>query len=215
MSDHRDNVVPHAKVRSLREAIRSVRVKEMEQSDAVLDLQENERTRLELLSEELQDVFREIPENDQQFALKIMGGSQPRLWIDMTAHVVMARNHSTYRFVKDTRLGRVVLLESGNLDDMADCITHYIAQRIIERERMLDSDVLLAKMRGVLVQEQEEEKPSPQAQAVLPEKVAQKQKKPREEKLERMGFGLSSFLIGFVTGALGLAVAVLFYFGAQ
>lgn len=148
MTEVRDNVVPHARVRSLREAIRKVRMAEIERTDVVVDLQESERARLEMLSEELQDVFREVPEDDDQFSFHIVGGSQPRLWIDMTSHVLMARDKQTYRFVKDTRMGRVVLLESANLDDMADCITEYIAERIIEKDLFLEGDWLMRRLRG-------------------------------------------------------------------
>src|SRR5690606_18958038 len=128
MTRSRDNVVPHAKVRSLREAIRKVRLAEVERTDVVVELQESERARLEMLAEELQDVFQEVPEDDDQFSFQIVPGSTPRLWIDVTSHVVMGRDKRTYRFVKDTRLGRTVILETGEIDDMADAITEYIAE---------------------------------------------------------------------------------------
>ena len=55
MTRPRDNVVPHAKVRSLRDAIRKVKFAEVERTDVVVELRESERARLELLAEELQD----------------------------------------------------------------------------------------------------------------------------------------------------------------
>ena len=129
MSRTRDNVVPHAKVRSLREAIRKVKFAEVERTDVVIELQESERARLELLCEELTDVFKEVPEDDDQFSFQIVPGNIPRLWIDITSHVAMGRDKRVYRFVKDTRLGRTVILETADLEDMADCITEYIAER--------------------------------------------------------------------------------------
>ncbi len=67
----------------------------------------------------------------------------------MTSFVVMDRDRRTYRFLKDTRLGRTVILETAKLDDMADTITSYVAERIIERERAMEGDWLLSRvMRG-------------------------------------------------------------------
>ncbi|MEJ8472721.1 hypothetical protein [Roseibium algae] len=142
MSEMQDNVVPHTRVRSLREAIRKVQLGEVERSDVVVELQDTERARLELLCEEMKDVFKEIPEDDDQFSLQIMAGSTSRLWIDVTSHVVVGSDRKTYRFLKDTRLGRVVVLETAELDDMADCLTEYIAERILEREKALEGDWL-------------------------------------------------------------------------
>ena len=61
----------------------------------------------------------------------------------MTSFVVMDRDRRTYRFLKDTRLGRTVLLETANLNDMADVVTNYVAERIIERERAMEGDGLI------------------------------------------------------------------------
>lgn len=134
------------KVRSLRDAIRRVRTAETERSDVVVELRDAERARLELLAEELRSVFNEVPEDDPQFILKVAPGTPSRLWIDMTSFVVMGRDPRSYRFLKDTRLGRSVILESSSLDDMADTITHYVAERIIERERALEGDWLARRV---------------------------------------------------------------------
>ncbi|WP_417686571.1 hypothetical protein [Roseibium sp.] len=142
MSEMQDNVVPHTRVRSLREAIRKVQLGEVERSDVVVELQDTERARLEMLSDEMKDVFKEIPEDDDQFTLQIVPGTTPRLWIDVTSHVVVGGDRKTYRFLKDTRFGRTVLLETAEIDDMADCLTEYIAERILEREKALEGDWL-------------------------------------------------------------------------
>jgi hypothetical protein len=144
LSDTTDN--RGEKARSLRDAIRRVRTAETERSDVVVELRDAERARLELLAEELRSVFNEVPEDDPQFIFKVAGGTPPRLWIDMTSFVVMGRDPRSYRFLKDTRLGRSVILESANLDDVADTITHYVAERIIERERALEGDWLMKRV---------------------------------------------------------------------
>ena len=140
MAEAQDNVVPHTRVRSLRDAIRKVQLGEVERSDVVVELQDTERARLEMLADELKDVFKEIPEDDDQFTLQVVSGSTPRCWVDMTSHLVVGGDRQTYRFLKDTRLGRVVVLETSVLDDMADCITEYIAERILEREKAIEGD---------------------------------------------------------------------------
>lgn len=146
MSDQVDNVVPHSKVRSLRDAMRKVRLAEAERTDVIIELQETEKARLDILLEELENVIAEIPEDDEQFAMQVVPGNPPRLWIDLTSHVVVGRDRRTYRFVKDTRLGRTVIMENESAATIADCVTEYIAERIIERERALEADWLLKRL---------------------------------------------------------------------
>jgi hypothetical protein len=134
------------KVRSLRETIRQVRTAETERSDVVVELRDAERARLELLAEELRSVFAEVPPDDDQFIFAVAPGTPPRLWIDMTSFVTMGRDRRTYRFLKDTRLGRTVIVESAKLPDVADTITHYVAERIIERERAIEGDWLIKRV---------------------------------------------------------------------
>lgn len=154
MSEMQDNVVPHTRMRSLRDAIRKVQLGEVERADVVVELQDTERARLDMLADELKDVFKEIPEDDEQFSLQILAGSTPRFWIDATSHVVVGGDRRTYRFLKDTRLGRVVVLETSNIDDMADCLTEYIAERVLEREKALEGDWLNNRLRQVALESQ-------------------------------------------------------------
>ncbi len=144
MSDTSDD--NSGKVRSLRDTIREVRTAETERSDVVVELRDAERARLELLAEELRDVFAEVPPDDDQFIFAVAPGTPPRLWIDMTSFVAMGRDRRTYRFLKDTRLGRTVIVESGKLADVADTVTHYVAERIIERERAIEGDWLIKRV---------------------------------------------------------------------
>lgn len=184
MSEMPDNIVPHARVRSLRDAIRKVQLGEVERSDVVVELQDAEKARLELLAEEMQDVFREIPDDDDQFTLQIATGSTARLWVDVTSHVVMGGDRKTYRFVKDTRLGRMVVLETASVDDMADCLTEYIAERILEREKAIEGDWLNARLR--------------QANAGAPRRSLRKGRGSSWLALS------ATFLIGLLMGVLGL-----------
>lgn len=132
-------------VRSLQDAIRRMRVVATERADGVADLSAAERARLELLAEELAEVFRAVPPEADFFAFSVSPGDNPRLWIDMTTHVAMGRDRRTYRFLKDTRLGRTVILETAELGAMADCVTDYVAERVIEREKAVEAGWLMSR----------------------------------------------------------------------
>lgn len=125
----------------LAEAIRDVKNAVADRDDVVVDIREAQRTRLELLADDLKPVFADVDEDDERFDFAISAGAQPRLWIDSVAHVTMGRDRRTYRFLRDTRLGRVVLSESSDIKKVADQVTRYIAERVIERRRMLEGEV--------------------------------------------------------------------------
>lgn len=129
--------------------LREVKNAIADRDDVVVDIREAQLTRLELLADELKPVFAEVPHDDDWFDLVISSGTQPRLWIDAVAHVAMARDRRTYRFVRDTRLGRVVLAESGDMKPVADQVTRYIAERMVERRRAMEGEVFaLDRMPG-------------------------------------------------------------------
>ncbi|HTB02627.1 MAG TPA: hypothetical protein VK804_19360, partial [Bradyrhizobium sp.] len=67
----------------------------------------------------------------------ISQGDTPRLWIDVVAHVLMGRDKRIYRFVQDSRFGRIVLAESHDAAAIVAAVTDYVARRIIEREHAL------------------------------------------------------------------------------
>lgn len=122
--------------------LREVKNAIADRDDVVVDIREAQFTRLELLADELKPVFAEVPHDDDWFDLVISSGAQPRLWIDAVAHVTMARDRRTYRFLRDTRLGRVVLAESSDMKPVADQVTRYIAERMIERRRAVEGDTI-------------------------------------------------------------------------
>ena len=125
----------------LANAIREVKNAVADRADVVVDIREAQHTRLELLADDLKPVFADVPKDDERFDFAISSGTQPRLWIDAVAHVTMGRDRRTYRFLRDTRLGRVVLAESADMKPVAEQVTRYIAERVIERRRMIEGDV--------------------------------------------------------------------------
>jgi hypothetical protein len=129
------NVIP------LDEAIREVKTFLADRSDVVVDLREAARARIELLAAELGPTIASVPAGDDQFDFAISSGQNPRLFIDAVAHVGLARDRMSYRFVRDTRNGRVVLEESRDLKEVANRVTRYVAERIVERQRAMEGDV--------------------------------------------------------------------------
>src|SRR5581483_304466 len=125
------------RVRRLRDALRQARIDAADRHRVVVDLRDAEVARLEILNEALDPLFEEIPDHIDIFDRGISQGDQPRLWIDVVAHVVMGRDKRTYRFVQDTRYGRIVLSESLEVPPTVEAITDYVARRIVEREQAI------------------------------------------------------------------------------
>ncbi len=190
MSEAGERAVMADTTRRLSDAIREVKNAAADRDDVVVEMREAQRTRLELLAAELHPVFADVPADIEIFDFAISSGLQPRLWIDAVSHVAMGRDRRTYRFVRDTRLGRVVLAESTDMKPVADKVTRYIAERLVERQRMMEGGV-----EPVLVA-------VPGGTAIASEAVSGNPK--------RAGFG--SGLLAVLAGILaGLAVAAFLF----
>src|SRR6266446_10741539 len=126
----------------LKEALRKARVDQADRTGIVVDLQDAELARLELLNEALDPVFKEIPAEIDLFDRGISRGETPRLWIDAVTHVCMGPDKRVYRFLQETRYGRKVLAESVNVPEIVHAVTKYLAQRLLERERALADGLL-------------------------------------------------------------------------
>src|SRR5215469_2128445 len=121
----------------LRDALHKARIEAADRTGVVVDLRDAEVARLEILNEALDPLFAQVPDNIDLFERGISNGETPRLWIDVVAHVVMGRDKRIYRFVQDTRYGRIVLAESHDVPAIVDAVTDYVARRMVEREHAL------------------------------------------------------------------------------
>ena len=121
----------------LRDALRQARIEAADRTGVVVELRDAEVARLEILSEALDPLFAQIPEQVDLFDRGISQGDTPRLWIDVVAHVVMGRDKRIYRFVQDSRFGRIVIAESHDVATIVDAVTGYVARRMVEREHAL------------------------------------------------------------------------------
>jgi hypothetical protein len=170
--------------RSLREAIRKARLEEAERLDVSADHRDGEIARLELLKAELETVFAELPAHDDRFNLVLVPSRPARLWIDLFTYAAIDDASGAYLLVRNSENGRRTLFSSTNIADIADRITRYMAHEIVRRERL---------------------------EAAL----AEPGRAPRlglEPVPSRMGIGvvIAAFVIGLLTGAVGLFAAVWF-----
>jgi len=139
MSEPEDGAISAGQSRPalLSEALRRARIEAADRSGVVVDLRDAEAARLEILNDALDPLFAQVPAQIDLFDRGISQGDPLRLWIDMIAHIAMGRDKRLYRFLQDTRSGRVVLAESHDVQVMVDAVTQYVARRMIERERAL------------------------------------------------------------------------------
>jgi hypothetical protein len=135
MNDAGEKIDPS---RALSDAIRDVKNGFADRDGVVVDMREAHRMRLDMLAAELAPVFADVPADIDNFDFAVSTGLQPRLWIDAVSHVAMGRDRRTYRFLKDTRVGRVVLAESTDMKPVVDQVTRYVAERVVERQRMME-----------------------------------------------------------------------------
>ncbi|MEL7428861.1 MAG: hypothetical protein AAFN43_02565 [Pseudomonadota bacterium] len=191
------------KVHDLAAAMKEIKTANADRDDVVVEMKQAKVSRLELLADDLQPVFADVPKNDERFEFAFVKGETPRLWIDMTSFVRMGRDGRHYEFIKDTRLGRTVLATSDKRETVGRHITRYIAERMLERERLLEDewvsmrDKSMAGTQTPLDEKQED---------VAAETTAATRGSDRQEKVAK-SIGLLSAFIWFLFGLLiGLAV---------
>ncbi|MEM9105273.1 MAG: hypothetical protein AAGC96_06420, partial [Pseudomonadota bacterium] len=147
---------------------------------------------------------------------------------DAIAHVHMGNDRRTYRFVRDTRHGREVVIESPDKMRVADTVARYIAERIVQRQRFLDSDSVMLgeEHKGSLlrlagkpqkpVQSAPAPEPKPMPAEAAPAPVhttAAVEDKPHEAPKPERQMSVLAALLFFCFGAavMGAAMAVAFW----
>lgn len=128
------------KVHDLAKAMRDIKTAQADRDDVVVEMRHAKFSRLELLAEDLTPVFSEVPLEAEMFDFALTTGEVPRLWVDMTSFVRLGKDGRTYEFVKDTRLGRTIIGSSENREKIGKRITDYVAERLLERERMIEGE---------------------------------------------------------------------------
>src|SRR6201996_9062116 len=129
----------------LRDALHRARIEAADRTGVVVDLRDAEVARLEIINDALDPLFAQVPDKIDLFDRGISQGDTPRLWIDVVGHIMMGRDKRQYRFVQDTRFGRVVLAESHDTSAIVDAVTDYVARRMIERQHALSAPSTVAE----------------------------------------------------------------------
>ena len=119
----------------LAEALRAARLAEAAHFEAALDLRDSKTLRLQILKDELLPTVQSTPEAKELFDLTLIPGEPPKLWIDLTAYVVMEPDHRTYRVLQDRQDSRDVLFEGADREEAAASIRRHMAHRMVARER--------------------------------------------------------------------------------
>ena len=184
----------------LADAVRAAKIAAAQRTDIVVDIREADRARLEMFVDELQPIMDAVPADDELFDFSLSSGSQPRFWIDATAHVMMGRDRRTYRFVRETRLGRVTLAESPELRFVIDRVTDYIAERIVERDKAL------AVFDGLGARLAQPERPTPTLTAPVSLSSEDPMRLPERPRSTDFVIALSWLMIGVVVG-VGILMA--------
>lgn len=133
---------PSAPVVSLQAALRRARLENAERSDVVADLRSAEGARLDLLRERIAPIVAEARKHSDIFDLALAPGEPARLFVDILGFIEMGRDRRSYRFVQDTRHGRVLIAESESVETIVRAVADYCARRLIEREKALSADAM-------------------------------------------------------------------------
>jgi hypothetical protein len=129
-----------ARAAGLSAALRRARIDSAEHSGVLADLRSAEIARLEILRDQLDPVIAQVSKDCDLFDVAISPGERPRLFIDAIGFVEMSRDRRGYRFLQDTRHGRIAIAETEKVETMVEAITAYMAHRLIEREKALAVD---------------------------------------------------------------------------
>jgi hypothetical protein len=201
MSEMREKMFPVDDRRKLADAIRGAQVAAADRGDVVIDMKEADLARIEILAQDLKPVFDEVPVDDLQWDFAISTGLQPRLWIDATSHVMMGRDRRTYRFVRDTRLGRIVVAESTEVGPVSDAVTNYIAERIVERQRLMEGERISLRPTNVSTESENKETAAADQSNAPSHAIQQAAAAPQRSALSDAITVVTWFLIGALAGA--------------
>ena len=165
---------PEARVASLATALRRARLHNASRAEALCEIRGAEIVRLEVLRDAIEPVLEQLPDDCDLFDVAISPTERPRLFIDQLGFVEIGRDGRGYRFLQDTRHGRIQICESEKSEAIVEAVTAYIAHRLIEREKALASDfasgATAAKAaRAAATSAAETEPPSPRAESRRPE----------------------------------------------
>ena len=162
------------RVASLATALRRARLHNASRAEAISDIRGAEIVRLELLRDAIEPVLEQLPDGCDLFDVAISPGERPRLFIDQLGFIEIGRDGRGYRFLQDTRHGRIQICESEKSEAIVEAVTAYIAHRLIERDKALAFDfasgaTAAEAARAAATSAVQAAPPSPRAESQAPE----------------------------------------------
>jgi len=162
------------RVASLATALRRARLHNASRAEALSEVRGAEIVRLEVLRDAIEPVLEQLPDGCDLFDVAISPSERPRLFIDQLGFIEIGRDGRGYRFLQDTRHGRIQICESEKSEAIVEAVTAYIAHRLIEREKALAFDfasgaTAAEAARAAVTSAVEAAPPSPRAESQAPE----------------------------------------------
>ncbi len=126
---------PAATSIELKSALREARATEAAHRDAARLVRDGDSLRLNVLAEEVKQLFATSREAEQVFDVSLAAGEEPKLWIDGITSVVMAGDHRNYVLREDQPGGLAVLLETPDRSEILKFLRTLLAHRLVMRAR--------------------------------------------------------------------------------
>jgi hypothetical protein len=116
-------------------ALRSARLAESAQLEAMLNIQDARVLRLENLREAVLAKLVGNAQAQSLFELVVRPGTVPKLWVDLISSVVMEPDPRTYRLVQDNQRTYETIFETTQMTEMVDYVVRFMAHRVIAQQK--------------------------------------------------------------------------------
>jgi hypothetical protein len=120
-------------------ALKTARLAEAAQLEALLSLQDARALRLENLCAAVKVKLADNSLARDMIELSAQAGAKPQLWVDLVSSVVMEPDPRTYRLVQHREGHIETLFETTNIEEMTNYLVRYIAHRVVVRDRIAAS----------------------------------------------------------------------------
>ncbi len=130
-------VDPHQAAIALAVAMNQARQDMADRADLRTEALHYGTAKLDALRKRLEPLYAAIPSDVELFDLGLVTPKRPRLYVDILSYIEMNRDQTAFRFMQETRTGRITLAETTDEKAIVDEVTRYVARRLVERERAL------------------------------------------------------------------------------
>jgi hypothetical protein len=128
---------PHQAAIALAMAMNQARLDMADRAGLKAEAQTYGIAKLDALRRKLMPLYAAIPHDVELFDLGLVTPEKPRLFVDILSFIEMNRDQTAFRFLQETRAGRITLAESADETTIINAVTQYVARRLVERELAL------------------------------------------------------------------------------